>query len=150
MKVSKILLKKASAPLTIKPAESIVALSRLLREHRKGAAVVTQDGVTIDGFVSERDIAYSLCVHNADLSSLPVSAIMTKSVITCRPDDDAGKVATVMQAHHIRHVPVVDNVGLCGMVSIRDLLNLRVDELQQETAMLRSMARRSPGETQDR
>ena len=135
---------------TTKPSDSVASLSKLLREHRIGAVVVSDDGVTIDGFVSERDVAYSLCVHKADLSGLPVSEIMTRDVITCSPGDDVAKVASAMQAHRIRHIPVVDGSRACGMVSIRDLLNVRVDELQKEAALLRTLANGSQVEIQDR
>ena len=150
MKVSEILKRKGSEVVSTKPSDSITALSRLLRERRIGAVVVSNDGVTIDGFVSERDVAYSLCIHKADLFSMPVSEIMTRVVITCSPDDDVAKVASVMQAHRIRHIPVVDGNRACGMVSIRDLLNVRVDELQKEAAMLRTLANGSQAEIQDR
>ena len=150
MKVSEILKRKGSVVVTTKPSDSVAALSALLRERRIGAVVVSADGVTIDGFVSERDVAYSLCIHKADLFSMPVSEIMTRVVITCSPDDDVAKVASVMQAHRIRHIPVVDGNRACGMVSIRDLLNVRVDELQKEAAMLRTLANGSQAEIQDR
>jgi CBS domain-containing protein len=150
MKVSEIMKRKGAVVVTIKPTDNVAALSKLLRERRIGAVVVSGDGVTIDGFISERDIAYSLCTHTSDLSGLPVSEIMTKDVITCSPDDDVAKVASAMHAHHIRHIPVVDGNRACGMVSIRDLLNVRVDELQREAAMLRTLASGSSTEVQDR
>jgi len=150
MNVSEILKRKGSVVVTTKPSGTVAALSRLLRDQRIGAVVVSDDGVTIDGFVSERDVAYSLCIHKADLFSMPVSEIMTRVVITCSPDDDVAKVASVMQAHRIRHIPVVDGNRACGMVSIRDLLNVRVDELQKEAAMLRTLANGSQAEIQDR
>jgi CBS domain-containing protein len=150
MNVSEILKRKGSVVVTAKPSDSVAALSGLLREHRIGAVVVSKDGVTIDGFISERDVAYSLCIHKADLFSMPLSQIMTKDVITCSPDDDVAKVASTMHAHHIRHIPVVEGNRACGMVSIRDLLNIRVDELQKEAAMLRTLANGSKTELQDR
>jgi CBS domain-containing protein len=150
MNVSEILKRKGSVVITTKPSDSVATLSKLLREHRIGAVVVSDDGVTIDGFVSERDVAYSLCIHKADLSGLPVSEIMTRDVITCSPSDDVAKVASAMQAHRIRHIPVVDGSRACGMVSIRDLLNVRVDELQKEAALLRTLANGSQVEIQDR
>ena len=150
MNVSEILKRKGSVVVTTKPSASVAALSKLLRERRIGAVVVSDDGVTIDGCVSERDVAYSLCIHKADLSSMPVSEIMTKDVITCSPDDDVAKVASAMHAHRIRHIPVVEGNRACGMVSIRDLLNVRVDELQKEAALLRTIANGSQAKIQDR
>jgi CBS domain-containing protein len=150
MNVLEILKRKGSLVVTIRPSDSVEALSRLLRERRIGAVVVSDDGITIDGVVSERDVAYSLCIHKTELSSLPVSEIMTRNVITCSPDDDVAKVASAMHGHRIRHIPVVDGNRACGMVSIRDLLNVRVDQLQEEAAMLRTLANGSQEEIQDR
>ncbi len=150
MNVLEILKRKGSLVVTIRPSDSVGALSRLLRERRIGAVVVSDDGITIDGVVSERDVAYSLCIHKTELSSLPVSEIMTRNVITCSPDDDVAKVASAMHGHRIRHIPVVDGNRACGMVSIRDLLNVRVDQLQEEAAMLRTLANGSQEEIQDR
>jgi CBS domain-containing protein len=75
---------------------------------------------------------------------------MTKAVITCSPGDDVAKVASTMLSRNIRHIPVNDNNGLAGMVSIRDVLNVRLDELQQETAQLRSLVNQTDREPQDR
>jgi CBS domain-containing protein len=150
MKVADILAYKGSAVITIKPSESVEALSKLLREKRIGAAIVSSDRTTIDGVISERDVAYGLSVHKADLHALPVSALMTKTVITCSPGDDVARVASTMLSRNIRHIPVHDGKGLLGMVSIRDVLNVRLDELQQETAQLRSLASQTDREPQDR
>lgn len=149
MKVSDILARKGASVVTIRPTDTIVTLSQLLKEKRIGAVVVSSDGNAIDGFVSERDLAYGLAAHKGDLHTMPVSAIMTKSVITCAPDDNVVKVASTMQLRNVRHVPVVDGNRAVGMISIRDVLNLRVDELQRETALLRSAAVHPP-ELQDR
>src|SRR5688500_9269968 len=140
MKVADILAFKGSVVIRIKPSESVGALSQLLREKRIGAAIVSNDGQTIDGVISERDVAYGLCVHKADLPMLPVSALMTSTVITCSPGDEVARVASTMLSRNIRHIPVHDGNGLVGMVSMRDVLKVRLDELQQETAQLRSIA----------
>lgn len=150
MKVADILALKGSVVITIKPSESLAALSKLLREKRIGAAIVSSDGQTIDGVISERDVAYGLSVHKADLHTLLVSALMTKAVITCSPRDDVAKVASTMLSRNIRHLPVHDGKGLVGMVSIRDVLNVRLDELQRETAQLRNLANQADREPQDR
>jgi CBS domain-containing protein len=150
VKVADILAFKGPVVITIKPSESVGALSRLLRDKRIGAAIVSDDGQTIDGVISERDVAYGLSIHRADLHTLLVSALMTKAVITCSPDDDVAKVASTMLSRNIRHIPVHDGNGLVGMVSIRDVLNVRLDELQRETAQLRSLASQTNREPQDR
>ena len=150
MKVANILSVKGSAVITIGPTETIAALSQRLREKRIGAAIVSSDGQTIDGVISERDVAYGLCIHKSDLHAMPVSALMTKAVITCTPNDSLAIVASTMMSRNIRHLPVKEGDRLVGMVSIRDVLNLRLDELQRETGLLRAFASHTNREPQDR
>lgn len=150
MNVSGILALKGSEVITIRPSESVGALSKLLREKRIGAAIVSNDGQTIDGVISERDVAFGLSVHQEGLHALLVSALMTKAVVTCSPDDDVAKVASTMLSRNIRHLPVRDGNRLVGMVSIRDVLKVRLDELQREAAQLRSLANQADREPQDR
>ena len=150
MKVADILEKKGSTVITIKPTETIAALSQRLRERRIGAAIVSGNGQTVDGVISERDIAYGLSVHKADLHAMPVSALMTKAVITCSPDDNLGIVASTMLSRNVRHLPVLDGNRLIGMVSIRDVLNFRVDQLQRETGALRAFVSQTDRQPEDR
>lgn len=150
VKVAEILARKNAAVITIKPTDTIEALSRLLRHHRVGAATVSSDGRRVEGVITERDVVYAVATHGADLAKTPVSALMTRQVITCAPGDAAGQVASIMQSHRFRHIPVVENDLLIGMVSIRDVLNLRVDELQQQAAMLRNYAMNAAPVPQDR
>lgn len=138
--VANILAVKGSAVITIKPGETIGALSERLREKRIGAVVVSSDGHAVDGVISERDVAYGLAVHKGDLLTMPVAALMTKTVITCSPNDRISVVASTMLARNIRHLPVEEGRRLVGMISIRDVLNLRLDELQRETSQLRALA----------
>ncbi len=150
MKVENILSVKGSAVVTIGPSETVEALSQRLREKRIGALVVSSDGLTVEGIVSERDVAYALSVHQGDLRALPVSAIMTKSVITCSPSDSIAQVAAAMLARNIRHLPVEEGKRLFGIVSFRDVLNVRLDEIQRETKLLLALASETNHETQDR
>ena len=150
MKVTDILAVKGRLVVTVQASESIATLSERLREKQIGAAVVSRDGQGVDGVISERDIAYGLPVHRADLHTLPVSALMTTTVITCSPGDKVSDVASAMVARNIRHVPVVEENRLVGMISIRDVLNFRVDDLQRQTNMLRAFASETGREPQDR
>jgi CBS domain-containing protein len=150
VKVANILATKGSAVITIGPTETLAALSQRLRDKRIGAAIVSSDGETVDGVISERDIAYALCVHKADLHAMPVSALMTKAVITCSANDSVAIIASTMMARNIRHLPVKEGDRLVGMVSIRDVLNLRLDELQRETGLLRAFASHVDREPDDR
>ena len=150
MKVADILALKGSVVFTISPSETIGTLSQLLSDKRIGAAIVSGDGKTVDGVISERDVAYGVAVRKAELHTLPVSALMTKTVITCAPNDDIAKVASSMLSRNIRHLPVNDDNRLVGMVSMRDVLNLRLDELQRDTAQLRNFISLTDREPQDR
>ena len=147
MRVTDVLAKKPVRIITIKPSDTVATLSALLREKRIGAAVVSSDGWTVEGVISERDIAYGLAIHTSAMAALPVSALMTRAVITCTPTDTVGHVASTMMARNIRHIPVVEAGRLVG---IRDVLNLRVDELQQQTAGLRSFVSQTDLAPQDR
>ena len=89
-------------------------------------------------------------IHAADLHALPVSAIMTRTVITCSPSDSIAQIASTMLSRNVRHLPVEENARLIGMVSIRDILKVRVDELQQETALLYGLVNQTDRPPQDR
>jgi CBS domain-containing protein len=140
VKVANILAVKGSAVITIKPSDTIGALCERLRDRRIGAAIVSSDGQTVDGVITERDVTYGLAAHKGDLYTLPVSALMTKTVITCSPNDKVSLVASTMLARNIRHIPVEEERRLVGMISIRDVLNWQVEELRQETGLLRAFA----------
>ena len=150
MKVKDILGRKRPLVSIVKPTDTMEYLSRVLRENHVGAAVVSADGQTIDGVITERDISYGLAVHKAELHALPVSKLMTKTVITCAPEDRVAMVASTMLSAKIRHIPVVRDARFIGMVSIRDVLNVRVDELQQLTAQLRTTVTEAERPLQDR
>ncbi len=150
MKVSDVLAAKSAVAFSIPPDRSVQALCALLKERRVGAAVVSKDGISIDGIITERDIAFALATHGAALASMPISNLMTKEVITCAPGDEPGRVASTMLSRSVRHIPVSDNGRFVGMVSIRDVLKERVAELQEQTAQLRGLAMNQETVPQDR
>lgn len=151
MQVRDILARKQKPAYFVLPTDTITTLSTYLRDRRIGAVVVSTDGRTIEGVISERDVAHKLCQHAANFGAVTVGELMTRVVITCRLNDPVAQIATTMSAHNIRHVPVVDDEGLhVGMVSIRDVLNLRVDELQREAALLRTMSAQPGPPVEDR
>src|SRR5262245_34876873 len=107
MKVAGLLDGNKRQVLTVKPNETIGMLARMLQQHRIGVMVVSSDGRTPEGIISERDIAYSLAERRGELHLLPVSALMTRRVITCTSESHVLEVMSLMRQHHIRHVPVV-------------------------------------------
>lgn len=131
MKVADLIAAGSQTPLTIKPSETVGLLARKLQQNRVGVMVVSHDGTTVDGIISERDIAYSLAERRGELHLLPVSTLMTRRVITCTPDHALHEVMHMMRLHHIRHVPVVHEGRLTGIVSIRDLMEHRLKEMEQ-------------------
>ena len=120
---------------TISSTQTIGALARYLKQERIGAVVVSDDGQTIDGIISERDIAYSFADRRGELHFLPISALMTRRVVTCQPDDSLLKVLHLMKEHHIRHVPVVDGNRLVGLLTLRDLVQYRLDRIEKQTQL---------------
>jgi CBS domain-containing protein len=139
--VSDILKSKGAVVTTIKPQDTIGELSRQLQRLRIGAMVVSRDGVTLDGIISERDIAYALALYRSELHALPVAQLMTKQVLTCAPDDKLAGVAKIMAEHHIRHVPVLDGKMLVGVISMRDVAAHRLTELQRIAELMKSHLR---------
>jgi CBS domain-containing protein len=109
MKVADILRIKGSAVKTVPSHETALLLSERLRAERIGALIVSNDGRTIDGIISERDLAYGLATHGSMLPKIPVSELMTKAVIVCSPEDSITDVIKLMIQRRIRHLPVKDN-----------------------------------------
>ncbi len=108
----------------------------LLAEHNIGAVVVSADGAVIEGIVSERDVVRRLNDLGADLLAAPVSSIMTTSVHTCGPGDAVDGLRDTMTEHRIRHVPVVRDGRLIGIVSIGDVVKSAIAELETEREQL--------------
>lgn len=103
-----------------------------------GALVVSTDGDTVEGLISERDIVRGLQKIGAGLLDQPVRELMTEKVVTCVATDRAAGIMAVMVSRHLRHVPVVEDGKFVSMISIRDLLQLRLTEVQSEADAMRS------------
>jgi CBS domain-containing protein len=140
MKVSDILQIKGSSVKTITPDTSARELSVRLHADQIGAMVVSSDGRTIDGIVSERDLAYALAAHGRDLPGLAVSRLMTRVVVVCSPDDTITHVMKLMTQQRVRHLPVKNGDKLVGIVSIGDVLKHRLGELELEANVMRDYA----------
>lgn len=140
MLVSDILRDKGADVKTVRSDDTALCLAKRLKRDRVGAMVVSDDGASLDGIISERDLAYGLAAHGSNLYSVPVSELMTKAVVTCSPRDTVAHVMQVMTQRRIRHLPVKDGDRLIGLVSIGDVLKHRVGEIQMEANVLRDYA----------
>lgn len=136
MNVGDVLTVKGSDVKMIAPTETIGFLSRQLQQCRIGVMLVSQDGVSIDGIISERDVAYSLADRRGELHLVKVSALMTRRVISCPPETTLTEAAEIMNKNRIRHLPVVEAGRVVGIISIRDVLEHRIDEIERKTTLL--------------
>lgn len=137
MKVSSILKSKGTHVETVSPDATVYRAAWELKLKNIGALVVSEDAITVQGVISERDIVAGLTEHGQQLLSLPVRRVMAPATVTCAPDDTLTAVMARMTRHRARHVPVVDGGRLTGIVSIGDIVKHRLDELELETNVLR-------------
>ena len=138
MNVETILRNKGSWVATIRPDETIGDAVGMLNRERIGALVVSKNGDSVDGVLSERDIVTALGDGREDLLALRVEEVMTRNVITCDPGDTVGELMAEMTNRRIRHLPVVKDGKLRGIVSIGDLVKNRLDEVEFEASSLRT------------
>jgi len=137
VKVAAILKAKGTSVATTPPEATVSTVVWDLRSKGIGALVVSQDGTTLLGLISERDIIHALAEHGARLPGLRVSQLMTRSVVTCTPEDSITTVMALMTRHRVRHIPVVEAGRLRGIVSIGDVVKHRLDELEMEANVIR-------------
>jgi CBS domain-containing protein len=135
MRISDILTSKPGEVVTIRPDATVRDLLGLLAQHNIGAVVVSADGGAVDGIVSERDIVRRLAESDAVLDGT-VGAIMTSDVQTCEPDVPVDDLRQLMTERRIRHVPVVSDGTLVGIISIGDVVKSSIGQLQFERDQL--------------
>ena len=140
MRVADILRNKGSTVKTVTPDETALEMAEKLRAAQIGAMIVSEDGTSIDGIISERDLAYGLAEHGRELPRIAVSKLMTKLVLVCSPEDSITDVMKLMTQRRIRHLPVKDGAQLVGIISIGDVLKHRLGEVQLEANVLRDYA----------
>jgi CBS domain-containing protein len=136
MQLSTIISAKGMAVVTIQPDASVADLVAILAEHNIGALVVSADGRTIAGIVSERDVVHALS-RGGEVLSAPVASIMTSHVYCAPPEAKIDDLMQLMTEKRVRHIPVTDAEGiLMGIVSIGDVVKSRLDELEGERAAM--------------
>jgi CBS domain-containing protein len=137
VRISDVLNTKGDDVVTVSPDTTVRELVDLLAEHNIGAAVVSTPGAAVTGIVSERDVVRRLA-HGSDVLDAPVSEIMTGDVRTAAPDESVVSLMKLMSEHRVRHVPVVVDGELRGLVSIGDVVKSRIGELEFERDQLSS------------
>ncbi len=140
MQVHQILRSKPKQSIiTVKPGTSIADAARLLAERRIGAVVVSEDGKTPLGILSERDIVRDLGRRGSGCLTDTVDALMTRNLISCGPTDSADSVLEKMTAGRFRHMPVMEGTEMTGIISIGDVVAARMSELAMEKDALEGM-----------
>jgi CBS domain-containing protein len=136
MRVHDVLRRKGADVVTVRPDATVRELLDMLAEHRIGALVVSGDGKAVDGIVSERDIVRRLHDRGPEVLDATVTEIMTGEVSTVGPDEHLDHLMALMTNNRFRHVPVVTDGALVGIISIGDVVKHRMDELQSERDQL--------------
>ena len=136
MRISDVLRAKGGQVVTISPETTVEGLLAVLDGHRIGAVVVSRDGASVDGIVSERDVVRALAQRGPGVLSEPVTVIYTAGVHTVTPQTELEEVARMMTERRIRHAPVLTDGALSGIVSIGDVVKSRIGELESERAAL--------------
>jgi CBS domain-containing protein len=136
MKVEGILRSKGTNVVTANPSATVASIVQRLHQERIGAIVVTENGRVL-GMISERDVVRGLADHGPAILDRQVADLMTRPVHSCSRDDSVKHLMSEMTRKRIRHLPVIDDGVLCGIVSIGDVVKNRLDEVEMEANVLR-------------
>ena len=132
-------LKGDDSVISVKPGTKISQVAQILAERRIGTVVISKDGKSIEGIISERDIVRSLAVRGANCVDESVDSMMTRNPVCCTRDDTADDLLQQMTDGRFRHLPVVENGVLVGIVTIGDVVKARLSELSMESNALQGM-----------
>ena len=143
MNVESVLRAKGNAVITAKPDTPVAVVAGMLADARIGAVVISTDKVRLDGILSERDIVRAIASKGKEALTVPAANLMTKKVVTCSPTDLVVDLMSVMTAERIRHLPVLDDGALAGIISIGDIVKCRVQEIEAEAQALRNYVTQS-------
>lgn len=138
MTVSAILAEKGTSVFTANKSSSIIQIIHLLAKNKIGSIVITDETGGVCGIVSERDIVRDLAIVGIDSLNTDVSNCMTASVISCTPHDTISHVMAVMTKNRFRHMPVIEDGKLCGLVSIGDVVKRKIEDTEREAEEMRS------------
>jgi CBS domain-containing protein len=138
MTVAEILKGKGGDVIAARPDDTAEQVAKLLAAHNIGAVLIRAADSTILGILSERDIVRALGRHGEAALKLTASALMSRNVISCAPEDSVAQVMEIMTRRRFRHLPVVQQGALVGMISIGDVVKERIGEAEQEAEQLRA------------
>ena len=138
MTVSHILKAKGGGVISAAASAKVSDIAKILSENRIGAVVIIGAGGKIEGIVSERDVVRHVGKDGAKALELPVSAIMTKNVRTANEMDSEAALMTLMTEHRIRHLPIVTDGKMVGMISIGDVVKYLIEAIERETDDLKA------------
>ncbi|MGB9111757.1 MAG: CBS domain-containing protein [Acidimicrobiales bacterium] len=136
LRISQLLDSKGALVVTLAPDARVSELVGEITRRKIGAVVISSDRRTVEGIASERDVVRALNEFGAAILDEPVRAIMTEDVHTSSPEDTVDSLMATMTNHRIRHVPVVDQGVLVGIVSIGDVVKVRMEELEKDREAL--------------
>ena len=137
MNVKTILAAKGGDTISIEPTATLAAAAKLLNKHRIGAVVIRGAGGRLSGILSERDIVRALAESGAAALDFPVGQVMTRNVMTCGENDSIAELMERMTAGKFRHLPVLKADQLIGVISIGDIVKMRVQEIESDAAAMR-------------
>src|SRR6185295_5432767 len=137
MNVETILALKGGEVVSIEPTAKLEAAVKKLAQHRIGALLVLGPDKRLIGIVSERDVVRVLADRGAGVLNEPLATVMTRKVVTCARSDTVGAIMELMTSGKFRHVPVVEQERVIGLISIGDVVKHRVQEIEQESSALR-------------
>jgi len=138
MTVAAILAQKGNSVLTVEKTGDVSLVAGILAKNKIGAVVVTNEDGTVCGIISERDIVRVLAEHGADGLSRPISSCMTSKVISCSVHDTVNEVMEKMTAGRFRHMPIIDQNKLGGIISIGDVVKRKIEQTEREAEEMRN------------
>ncbi len=139
MHIGHILNLKGWHVITLAPGSTISDAAALLAKENIGIAVIVDNDTAILGVISERDIVRGFTRHGARILDMPVEELMSTDIITCAPETSVGDVLQLMASNEIRHIPIVQDEKIVGVVSMRDVVDTRLGELETENESLRQL-----------
>lgn len=138
MIIASILKQKGTEVVSVRPEDTVLDVARTLTQHRIGAALVRGPEGRILGIISERDIVRGMAGHGPGTSQLPVKELMTSDLVTVTPQTLVVQALSLITRHRVRHLPVLEEERLAGLVSIGDLVKARIEEAEHEAEELKA------------